>query len=110
MPRMECFFNRPEIDGWELRMALTELAGMDAIPDPKVLIAALCACRRVNDYAMTVRILEMVKCKCGPQEKVIYPWILKNIETVMEELGIDTPERLGYGQPELYMPSVYNMH
>ncbi|GLV40527.1 Cytochrome c oxidase subunit 5A [Carabus blaptoides fortunei] len=93
--RMECFFTRPEIDGWELRMALNEMAGMDAVPDPKVLIAALCACRRVNDFAMTVRILEMVKFKCGPQAKVIYPWILKNIETVMEELGIDTPERLG---------------
>ncbi|GMT18572.1 hypothetical protein PFISCL1PPCAC_9869, partial [Pristionchus fissidentatus] len=40
------YLNRPEIDGWEVRKALTELHDFDVIPDPKVVEAALRACRR----------------------------------------------------------------
>uniref|UniRef100_A0A914P4Z4 Cytochrome c oxidase subunit 5A, mitochondrial n=1 Tax=Panagrolaimus davidi TaxID=227884 RepID=A0A914P4Z4_9BILA len=43
------YLNRPEIDGWEVHKALSELHDFDIIPHPKDVEAALCACRRVND-------------------------------------------------------------
>ena len=59
--RWEAYFNRPEIDDWELRRGLNELHGHDLVPEPKIVAAALRACRRLNDTAMAVRILEAVK-------------------------------------------------
>ena len=59
--RYENFFNRPDIDGWEIRKAMNDLQGYDLIPEPKIVIAALKACRRLNDYALTVRYLEAIK-------------------------------------------------
>lgn len=34
--RYEAYFNRNDIDGWEARKAINDLAGQDAIADPKV--------------------------------------------------------------------------
>lgn len=51
----EQYFSRPDIDGWEIRKGMNELLRMDLIPDPKIITAALHACRRVNDYALTTR-------------------------------------------------------
>ena len=59
--RMKSLINRPEIDDWELRRGLNELHGHDLVPEPKILIAAFKACRRLNDTAMAIRILEAVK-------------------------------------------------
>jgi len=59
--RYESFFNRSDIDGWEIRKAVNDLQGYDLVPEPKIVIAALKACRRVNDYALAVRFLESVK-------------------------------------------------
>jgi len=59
--RYERYFNRPDIDGWELRKAVNDLQGYDLVPEPKIVIAAMKACRRVNDYALAVRFLEAVK-------------------------------------------------
>ena len=36
---------------------------MDMIPEPKVISAALHACRKLNDYALAVRYLEAVKVR-----------------------------------------------
>jgi len=89
------------------------------IPDPKVVIAALRAIRRVNDYALTIRFLEAIKIKCGSQKNrdVIYSHIVKEVsffllqgeeifevKPVLDELGIVTPEELGYDQPEFFIP------
>ncbi|EGT36785.1 CBN-CCO-2 protein [Caenorhabditis brenneri] len=100
------YLNRPEIDGWEVRKALTELHDYDVIPDPKVVEAGLRACRRVNDFALAVRFLEAIKIKCGSQKNrdTIYGYIVKQVEPVLKELGIDTPEQLGYGEPEFFVP------
>ncbi|KAE9417851.1 hypothetical protein Angca_006048, partial [Angiostrongylus cantonensis] len=100
------YFNRPEIDGWEVRKALTELHDYDVIPDPKVVEAALRACRRVNDFALCVRFLEALKIKCGTKKNraTIYPYIINEIKPVLSELGISTPEDLGYDRPELFIP------
>lgn len=98
--RYENYFNRPDIDGWEIRKGMTELLRMDVIPDPKIVVAALKACRRVNDYALTTRWLEGCKnkCQCDPS---IYKWLLEEIKPTLDELGISTPDELGYGAPEL---------
>ena len=59
--RYERYFNRPDIDGWEIRKAVNDLQAHDLVPEPKIIIAALKACRRVNDFALCVRIMEAVK-------------------------------------------------
>ncbi|CAB3401527.1 unnamed protein product [Caenorhabditis bovis] len=104
------YLSRPEIDGWEniewYSLPLTELHDYDVIPDPKVVEAGLRACRRVNDYALTIRFLEAIKIKCGSQKNrdAIYGYIVKQIKPVLDELGISTPEELGYDKPELFIP------
>lgn len=59
--RYERYFSRPDIDGWEIRKAVNDLQGFDLVPEPKIVIAAMKACRRVNDYALAVRFLEAIK-------------------------------------------------
>ncbi|XP_015908280.1 cytochrome c oxidase subunit 5A, mitochondrial [Parasteatoda tepidariorum] len=103
--RYEAYFNRPEIDEWEIRKAMNDLQGMDLVPEPKIIIAALKACRRLNDYALAVRFLEGVKDKCGYRLKEIYPYILQEIRPTLDELGILTPEEMGYDKPELWLPN-----
>lgn len=56
---------------------MNDLCGMDLVPEPKIINAALKACRRVNDYALAVRFLEAVKDKCGARVKEIYPYVLQ---------------------------------
>ena len=46
---------RADIDGWEIRKAMGDLAGMDLVPEPTIVAAALRACRRINDYSLTTR-------------------------------------------------------
>ena len=102
--RYEAFFNRKDIDGWECRkvtknpeipiqfgsfftyfcsflQAMNDLSGMDIVPEPKIVIAALQACRRLNDYALAIRFLETVKDKCGGRVNEIYPYILQVIHS-----------------------------
>lgn len=105
--RWEAYLSRKEIDGWEIRKAFNDLLGMDLVPDPKIINAGLRACRRVNDYALAIRWLEGCKDKCGPELKTIYPYILQEIRPTLNELGIDTPEELGYDKPELALKTVF---
>ncbi|KAF9816693.1 hypothetical protein SFRURICE_018573 [Spodoptera frugiperda] len=107
--RYEQFFNRKDIDGWEIRKGMNDLCGMDLVPDPKIIKAALHACRRVNDYALAVRFIEACKDKCGNKVNEIYPYIIQEIKPTLSELGIETPEELGYDKPELALENVYDM-
>merc|ERR1711976_352859 len=107
--RYENFFNRPDIDGWEIRKAMNDLQGEDLVPEPKIIIAAMRACRRVNDYALAVRYLEAVQEKCGNRVKEIWPYIKQEIKPTLDELGILTPEEMGYDRPELALKDVYDM-
>ncbi|XP_065091011.1 cytochrome c oxidase subunit 5A, mitochondrial [Ochlerotatus camptorhynchus] len=108
--RYEAYFNRSDIDHWEARKGMNDLLGMDLIPEPKIIAAALKACRRLNDYALAIRFLEGCKDKCGNKVNEIYPYLLQEIRPTLTELGIETPEELGYDQPELALKSVYDMH
>lgn len=58
------------------------------------------ACRRLNDYAMAIRFLESLRIK-SEVDSSIYPYLLQEISPTLVELGIDTPEALGYDKPEL---------
>ncbi|KAJ8736011.1 hypothetical protein PYW08_006667 [Mythimna loreyi] len=107
--KYECFFNRKDIDGWEIRKGMNDLCGMDLVPDPRIIRAALHACRRVNDYALAVRFIEACKDKCGNKVNEIYPYIIQEIKPTLCELGIETPEELGYDKPELALENVYDM-
>jgi len=107
--RYENYFNRPDIDGWEVRKAMHDLTSLDLVPEPKLVAAALRACRRVNDYALTTRFLEVIKSKCGPKEKEIWPYMLQELRPTLDELGILTPEEMGYDKPELMLPNPYEM-
>ncbi|XP_059140534.1 cytochrome c oxidase subunit 5A, mitochondrial-like [Physella acuta] len=103
------YFDRPDIDGWEIRKAMNDLTGEDLVPEPRIIISAMKACRRLNDYALAVRYLESTQWKCGSQKKIICPWLLKEIKPTLDELGILTPEEMGYDKPELALKSVYDM-
>lgn len=107
--RYEAYFNRQDIDGWEIRKAMNDLAGMDLVPEPKIISAALRACRRVSDFALAVRFLEAVQSKCGGRVKEIYPYILQEIRPTLDELGVSTPEEMGYHKPELALKNVYEI-
>lgn len=108
--RFENFFNRKDIDGWEIRRGINDLWGHDLVPEPKILIAALKACRRVNDFALAVRIIEAIKDKCGNKVNEIYPYVMQEIQPTLTELGISTPEELGFAEPELACESVFEIH
>ncbi|XP_076335689.1 cytochrome c oxidase subunit 5A, mitochondrial-like [Tachypleus tridentatus] len=108
--RYESYFNRTDIDGWDVRKAMNDLHGMDLVPEPKIMIAALKACRRINDYALAVRFLEAVKDKCGNRMKEIYQYLIQEVRPTLDELGICTPEEMGYDKPELYLENVYDIH
>lgn len=49
---------------------MNTLIGYDLVPEPKILEAALRACRRLNDLASAIRVLEAVKVR---NELVIWP-------------------------------------
>ena len=36
--------------------------------------------------------------------------ILQELQPTLDELGISTPEQLGYDKPELWLPSPFNVH
>ncbi|XP_065166252.1 cytochrome c oxidase subunit 5A, mitochondrial [Atheta coriaria] len=108
--RYEAYFSRSDIDGWEVRKAMNDLCGLDLVPEPKIICAALRACRKVNDYALAVRFIEAVKDKCGNNEKEIYPYIIQQIKPTLTELGLNTPEELGYDKPELALQNVFEIH
>ncbi|XP_055533951.1 cytochrome c oxidase subunit 5A, mitochondrial-like [Wyeomyia smithii] len=107
--RYEAYFNRPDIDQWEARKAMNDLFGMDLVPEPKIIVAALKACRRLNDYALAIRFLEAVKDRCGDKQKEIYPYVLQEIAPTLCDLGIETPEELGYDTPELALKTIYDL-
>ena len=106
--RYEGYFNDKELDGWMLRKRLNDLTNMDLIPEPKIIVAALNACRRLNDFAMAIRYLEALYIKCGNNQKEIWPYLMSELKPTMDELGINTLEEMGYDKPELATESPFN--
>ncbi|CAG0919661.1 unnamed protein product [Notodromas monacha] len=96
------YFSDKEIDGWDLRQKITDLFYEDMVPSPKVVESILEACRRVNDYALTIRFLEALHAKTG-QDEAIFEWLMAQVKPTMDKLGISTLKQLGYDKPELWM-------
>lgn len=94
------YFNRPDIDGWELRKGINDMQGKDLIPEPKIMIAVLKACRRVNDHSLAVRYLEAVLRKANYKKNIV-DYLMNEVQPTLKELGISTPEEMGYDEPEL---------
>ena len=92
--KWETYFDNPNLDGFGLRKGLNELYGHDLVPEPKIVVAMLKAARRLNDVAMSIRILEAVKDKAAG-DLTIYNYIINSIKPTLEDLGISTPEELG---------------
>merc|ERR1712096_534465 len=96
--RYVAYFDRADIDGWEIRKGMADLCAMDLVPEPVIVASALRACRRVNDYSLTTRILEIIKIKCADKESEFWPYILQELKPTLDELGILTPEQLTISQ------------
>lgn len=92
--RWLAYFNRPDLDTWDLKKGLNELYGHDLVPEPKIIIAMLQAARRLNDIALAIRILEAIKSKAAGNRE-IYNYVVTEIKPTLDELGIRTPEELG---------------
>ncbi|OTF81883.1 cytochrome c oxidase subunit 5A, mitochondrial-like protein [Euroglyphus maynei] len=101
------YFSRPEIDNWELRKGINDLHGMDLVPEPAIIIAALEAARRLNDHSICVRFLEALRWK-SRFDKNIYPYLIQEIRPTLDKLGISTPEELGYHEPELTIDDCFD--
>lgn len=94
------YFSKPDIDGWEIRKGINDMHGHDLIPEPKIMIEVLKACRRVNDHSLAVRYLEAVFLKAEHEKKIV-DYLMSEIKPTLNELGISTPEEMGYDEPEL---------
>ena len=107
--KWENYFKKPTLDGWELRKGINDMQCFDNFPEPKIVIACLEACKRLNEHSVAVRYLEALRWKAGSDAKVIYPWLIQEIKPTLTKLNISTPEELGYDKPELGLKSVYEM-
>ncbi|KJE97408.1 cytochrome c oxidase subunit Va [Capsaspora owczarzaki ATCC 30864] len=91
--RWLAYFQDPNLDLWELRNGLNTLLAHDVIPEPAIVAAALRQARRHNDFALAVRTLEAIRVKSN-LDKSIYPWMMKELKPVIDELHISLPEEL----------------
>ena len=48
--------------------------------------------------------------KCGGRVAEVWPYLVQEIRPTLDELGINTPEELGYDKPELAVEEVHDMH
>ena len=87
---------RKDIDDWEVRKGVNELYGHDLVPEPRIVNAMLRACRRLDDFAMAVRVLEMIKLKSDQSgDSEIYNYIIQSCKPTIDELGVSTVEDMG---------------
>ncbi|KAL8672263.1 MAG: hypothetical protein Q9168_003264 [Polycauliona sp. 1 TL-2023] len=79
-------------DVFELQRNLNNAFAYDLVPSPSVIIAALRAARRVNDYPTAVRIFEGIKAKVENQGQ--YEEYLDDLKPIRDELGVNLKEDL----------------
>ena len=63
-----------------------------------------------NLVVYIMQIFHHFQRKCGNKKKEIWPWVSQEIQPTLDELGILTPEQMGYDKPELATPDVFEMH
>ncbi|KAF2111314.1 cytochrome c oxidase subunit VA-domain-containing protein [Lophiotrema nucula] len=79
-------------DVFELQRNLNNCFAYDLVPSPSVIISALRAARRVNDFPSAVRVFEGIKFKV--ENKGQYQEYLTELEPIREELGIPLKETM----------------
>ncbi|KAG9244947.1 cytochrome c oxidase-like protein subunit 5A [Calycina marina] len=79
-------------DVFELQRNLNNAFAYDLVPSISVLVAALKAARRVNDFPTAVRIFEGIKAKV--ENRGQYDQYLEELKPLREELGIPLKEDL----------------
>ncbi|KAF7506457.1 Cytochrome c oxidase subunit 6 [Endocarpon pusillum] len=79
-------------DVFELQRNLNNAFAYDLVPSPTVIVAALKAARRVNDFPTAVRIFEGIKHKV--ENKHQYQEYLDELKGLREELGVNLKEDL----------------
>ncbi|KAL1304166.1 hypothetical protein AAFC00_000593 [Neodothiora populina] len=79
-------------DVFELQRNLNNAFAYDLVPSPSVIIAALKAARRVNDFPTAVRVFEGIKAKV--ENKGQYDEYLQELESIRQELGIELKEAM----------------
>ncbi|KAI9682426.1 MAG: Cytochrome c oxidase subunit 6 [Trizodia sp. TS-e1964] len=77
-------------DVFELQRNLNNAFAYDLVPSPAVIIAALKAARRVNDFPTAVRIFEGIKAKV--ENRGQYREYLDELKPLREELGVQLKE------------------
>ncbi|WP_411025156.1 cytochrome c oxidase subunit Va family protein, partial [Salmonella sp. s54836] len=88
------YFNDPQIDHWLLRNGFNRLYSYDLVPEPKIIIAVMKACRKMDDFPMALRIIEAVRLKSKSNPE-IFQYIMQEISPTLQELGIPTLEEMG---------------
>ena len=78
----------------ELHFGIHHIYGDDATPKPEVVCAILRACRRVNDFPLTVRVFELVYEKSN-WDREIFNWVIQGCQSTIDELGLTLPEEMG---------------
>ncbi|KAG9804566.1 COX5A-domain-containing protein, partial [Aureobasidium melanogenum] len=79
-------------DVFELQRNLNNAFAYDLVPAPSVIVAALKAARRVNDFPTAVRIFEGIKAKVENQSQ--YDEYLTELEGLRKELGVELREAM----------------
>ncbi|RQM08619.1 hypothetical protein DH86_00000355 [Scytalidium sp. 3C] len=79
-------------DVFELQRNLNNAFAYDLVPSPSVIVAALKAARRVNDFPTAVRIFEGIKAKV--ENRGQYDQYLQELAPLREELGVVLKEEL----------------
>ncbi|KAL8391984.1 hypothetical protein RB595_002267 [Gaeumannomyces hyphopodioides] len=79
-------------DVFELQRNLNNVFAYDLVPSPSVLVSALKAARRVNDFPTAVRVFEGIKAKVENEGQ--YKQYLEELKPLREELGITLSEDL----------------
>ncbi|THY12429.1 COX5A-domain-containing protein [Aureobasidium pullulans] len=79
-------------DVFELQRNLNNAFAYDLVPAPSVIVAALKAARRVNDFPTAVRVFEGIKAKVENQAQ--YDEYLTELESLRKELGIELREAM----------------
>merc|ERR1712000_499333 len=89
--RYENEFNNVQ-DVFELQRNLNNAFAYDLVPSPSVIIAALKAARRVNDFPTAVRIFEGIAAKV--ENRGQYDEYVKELQPIREELGVNLKEQM----------------
>ncbi|ODQ77226.1 hypothetical protein BABINDRAFT_163726 [Babjeviella inositovora NRRL Y-12698] len=74
-------------DMFEVCRVINNAFSHDLVPSPAVCETALRAARRINEYAVAVRVFEMIEAKV--ENSAQYEAYLDELKDIREELGIE---------------------